>query len=467
MSITLTPEQFDVKEHLLSLDGMVLVSAKAGTGKSFLSRALVHFLKPKSVLYTAFNKAIVLEAAGKFDSSAVECKTFHALAYKYTKPNKDIRTTNYRDFPKNISYDVKYKVLQSLEAFYVSASTDIDSFFENFFEGEDNKESLISLAISTIGRMLDRKLPWSFGFMLKYFHLLIVENPDLIKYDLVILDEINDTTAVALEIFKLIKAPKKLGLGEPYQAIYAFMNLVNGFEELEGVPVYPLTHSFRCSKEIASGIECFMQEDLCSDFKFVGTDTPVANGETLYCTLSNASIVKELVFRLQRNKSFKLLRDPKDIFACCLAVLSASSGKEVYQKQYKYLQDIHKDWKQDNKGHAWFFSYLTSEIKDEEIRSAVQLLNVLRLENINIFDVYSKVKNQRQGGDYTIATVYTAKGLEFETVVLADEFDYVIEKIKDNGGIRTPEDVVLYRCYYVAASRAGKVLENAKMLRMG
>jgi len=37
--------------------------------------------------------------------------------------------------------------------------------------------------------------------------------------------------------------------------------------------------------------------------------------------------------------------------------------------------------------------------------------------------------------------------------------------IRNNGGIITREDLVAYRCYYVAASRAGKTLINATALR--
>ena len=82
MSVVLTPEQYEIREHLTHEDGMVLVSAGAGTGKSFLARQLVEALEPNKVLYTAFNKAIVVEAEDKFDSPVVECKTLHALAYR-------------------------------------------------------------------------------------------------------------------------------------------------------------------------------------------------------------------------------------------------------------------------------------------------------------------------------------------------------------------------------------------------
>ena len=461
--VRLTEEQRNVSKNVAKGEGITLVAAKAGTGKSFMARRLVKELRPKKVLYTAFNRAIVLEAAELFPAM-VECKTLHALAKRYTGYYGEIEPLNYKNMPKELSYRAKYEVKEGLEAFYISSSSDMWEFFEEHFD-HDNGEKYSKQAVGLIEKMLAKEMPWSFGFMLKYFHLLLVENPSICQYDMVILDECQDTTSVALEIFKLIDAPRKVGLGDPYQAIYAFLNLVDGFEELKGVDVLPLTHSFRCSKEIASSIEKFMQRDLCEDFDFVGTDNIVDNGLELYCALTNAEIIKELAHRIESKKPFRLLRKPVDIFACSLAVLSASGGKKVYQNQYKFLEDVYEDWCTSRKTkNRSFFKYLMEELHDPEIHSAVSLLTTLRHDGYNLFDIYKSVKNIKQTGDYTISTVYTSKGLEFSKVTLSDEFDKAITKIRKRGGVLTKEDKTMYKCYYVACSRSIKTLVNAKML---
>ncbi|MEE8598453.1 MAG: hypothetical protein V3S69_02880, partial [Dehalococcoidales bacterium] len=62
MSMTIyTPEQHDVLDWASDNDGILLVHAGPGTGKSFMSREVANTLKPQSALYTAFNKAIVEE----------------------------------------------------------------------------------------------------------------------------------------------------------------------------------------------------------------------------------------------------------------------------------------------------------------------------------------------------------------------------------------------------------------------
>lgn len=460
-----TPEQHDVLDHITEVDGILLVAAGAGTGKTFLSEKITLALNPKKALYTAFNKAIVTEGIERFKKSNVECRTLHALAYKYVKPNGKVEDLTYTCITENITYTKKALIINAIDMFYVSASVDMFTFFENYFKDEERPQQLIDLSVKYVDMMVNKEISPTFNFLLKYFHLMLVEDSIDCKYDLVILDEINDTTAVALEIFKLIKAPKKLGLGETHQAIYQFLNLVNGFEELSDSPVLHLTQSFRCSSEIADRIQRFMQKDVTPEFNFVGTDEPVQNGEHLYCTMTNALIINEILMRLESGKGFQLLRNISDIFACPLALMSASTGKMPYQKKYKFLLDEYHRYNDLPKGqYKGYFPYLLENVDDREIHNAVRLLMSFKSKNINLFDVYKRAKAAKLDKNYTIATVFTSKGLEYETVYIADDLNSCIQTIRDNGGIQTPQDLVQYRCYYVAASRAGKNLLNANAL---
>lgn len=463
--IKYTPEQHEILDHIGTTDGILMVSAGAGAGKSFMAQQVVNLLNPKKCLYTAFNKAIVKEGEKRFKGYNVECKTFHALAYKFVNPRQNIEDLTYTCITENITYTKKSVIINAINMFFVSASTDMYEFMEEFFDkDDDNRQQLIDLSIKYIELMVDGSLNPTFNFLLKYFHLMLVEGTADCEYDLVILDEINDTTAVALEIFKLIKAPKKLGLGESNQAIYKFLNLVNGFDELSDEPLLRLTQSFRCGEEIAADIQKFMQKDVSTDFKFVGTDTPVSNGKTLFCTLTNALIIKEINNCLMTNKGFKLLRNVSDIFACPLALISANKGKEPYQKKYKFLLKEYEYWQDQPKGTKTFFQYLLENVDDEEIQNAVKLLMFFRKQNVNLYDVYKRAKEAPVNEKYTIATVFTAKGLEYENVYIGEDLNTRIELIRDDGGIKDEDDLVAYRCYYVACSRAGTNLYNASAL---
>jgi len=88
----------------------------------------------------------------------------------------------------------------------------------------------------------------------------------------------------------------------------------------------------------------------------------------------------------------------------------------------------------------------------------------LNRKNINLFQLYKDAQNAKVDLDYTIATVYTSKGLEFENVEISDDLNSRITKIRDDGGIQNHDDLVAFRCYYVAVSRCGVNLSNATVL---
>jgi len=65
----LTQEQQAVMDHK---EGILLVPAGAGCGKTFMGLEYVEELNSISGLYTAFNKAIVEESREKFHNTNVE-----------------------------------------------------------------------------------------------------------------------------------------------------------------------------------------------------------------------------------------------------------------------------------------------------------------------------------------------------------------------------------------------------------
>jgi superfamily I DNA/RNA helicase len=458
-----TPEQYEMVDWMTENDGILLVEAGPGCGKTFMSREVVENLKPKSCLYTAFNKAIVQEGVARFHGMNVTCKTMHALAWAFVRPKK-ISDISYKCITEKITYQQKARVIAAIDRFYLSASTDMYEFMEEFFT-DSHELKLIEIAVKYIEKMIAKEIDPTFSFLLKYFHLCLLDGSATCEYDLVILDEINDTTAVVLEIFKLISAPKKLGLGETNQAIYDFMHLVNGFEILaDEATILPLTQSFRCSKNIAEQIENFMKKDVNSKFKFTGTDEPVRNGKFLYCTATNGMIIKEISAQLERNMGFHLLRNISEIFAYPMDIATAGRGKKVYHKKHAFLEDEYQEYQKiKRKGYSWL-AHLLECVADQETKTAVNMMLSLNRKNINLFDLYNEAKNADVDLDYTIATVFTAKGLEFEAVHIADDLNTRIQKIRDHGGIQNHDDLVAFRCYYVATSRCGVNLINATSL---
>ena len=415
-------------------------------------------IKPKKVLYTAFNKSIVVESKSKFPTN-VECKTLHALALSYVRPKLPIHEFYYKDIKEDLSYPDKKLVIDAMDEFFRSSSTNMYIYLEEYLKDTPN---LIPITSAYIEGMIRNEINPTFNFLLKYFHLLLVEEGVNPSYDMVILDEVQDSTAVALEIFKELNTPIKLGLGDEFQSIYQFMNLVNGFKVLKSATVLPLTKSFRCSTEIAERIQEFGTRHLSKQFEFIGTDTPKEDGLTAYLTLTNAGIIERIHNLHLEGKSYTLTRAIKDIFACPLALVTAASGKEIYHRKYKFLETEFRNYALS--GSKSFYGYLKKHVKDDEIEGAIGLIMKFNKQNINIFDVLKDAKATKPNPAITVATAYSFKGREVSDVYIENDLNKAVLDIIHNGGPENEEDHTIMKVAYVACSRSRIRLHNCKYL---
>jgi len=431
------------------------VIARAGCTKTSTSKLVVHTLKPKKALYFAFNKAIVEEGKESF-SSNVECKTLHALAYKYIRPGS-VEDFTYSCIKERLSYPDKLIILNVVDEFFRSGSTDMYDYFEEMM---DDREDLARLAGKYVEFMLEDKMPKPFNLLLKQLPLMLDQEMISIDYDLAILDEAGDTTAVAVEIFKLINAPKKMMLGDDLQTIYGFMNLVDGFKLIDDPIHLELTKSFRCCTDIAERTEAYVQENLDKSFVFEGFDREPSDDTTMYISATNSQLVLQMRELLNEGKTFKLLREPKEIFGPLLALITARAGKKVYHKRYRFLEDEYKNYAMS--GFKNFFSYLLKEVQDEETHTAIEILNTFANKNINVFELKEQVEAINGSDDIILCTGYTSKGLESDRVVILNDLNRKIAKIMEKGGPEDDNDYTTLKLGYVAMTRARFHLDNCK-----
>lgn len=350
------------------------------------------------------------------------------------------------------------------------------------FLEEDLPEDLLDIAVAYVEKMINDEIPPTFNFLLKYLHLLLVQKELVIEYDLVILDEAQDTVAVTLEIFKLISSPRKVMLGDSYQNIYGFMNTVNGFKLLPDTIECKLTKSFRCSDDIAKQVEMFGKQFLGgSEFSYTGLSDHLEQKTTAYITRTNGGVIRRLHMLQTAGVTYSLTRSISEIFAMPLALLTASQGKTVYHKKYKYLEKEYKNFRKT--GYSSFFTYLHDNVEDEHLHSAIGLLHSFRRKNINIFDVLKKAKESRPSKNCIVTTAHAFKGLEADIVHIEPDMNAVIAEMFKELEINifmlsiSPEHMlkVLETCketnpemeqelnlYYVAVSRARVTLHNAR-----
>lgn len=71
-------------------------------------------------------------------------------------------------------------------------------------------------------------------------------------FDAILYDECQDCTGAMLATVNEQRGVQRIYVGDPHQAIYAFRGATNAFEQLDHLPLWPLTTSFRFGPKIAS-----------------------------------------------------------------------------------------------------------------------------------------------------------------------------------------------------------------------
>ena len=132
----ISKEQLDVVNFMTSNDSInkiVSVNSVAGSGKTSTAEAVIDALKPNKCLYTAFNKAIIVEGSKRFKNYNVSSKTLHALAYNYIKPKKGISNFTYSSIKEFISYSQKNEIIEVIGSYFRSKYISLDDFYKNYY----------------------------------------------------------------------------------------------------------------------------------------------------------------------------------------------------------------------------------------------------------------------------------------------------------------------------------------------
>lgn len=457
---------------------MVLVSAVAGSGKTYTLTRAASAISGNN-LYLAYNKSAELDATPKFGPSA-ECKTVDGFAYKYIigmglsmqgiKPGKRIIDYfTWRNIDLDMPYEDKLTVIDYMERYFTSKYVSLSEFLSTTMLDKHIKDAIILY----VKKMAHKEIPCTFGFSRKYFHILLDRGViQLPKYKLVMLDEIQDSNECTLEIFKLIPAQKKIGVGDMHQSIYAFNHCVNGFKYLSDVSdeTVHLTKSFRVSTEIAQKIEKFGQKHLDNDLHFVGTkhDNDVIDS-SMYIARTNGSLIAQMI--RMNNKSIPYNLSSKDrvdkVFGLLLTIISLKPGCKVYSPEHKFLLDDMEHYYRSEdirRRHKTLLSYIaTVHAEDRSIKSACKTIVEYGGKTIwdafNIAKAHSKAKVKHK---LMLCTAHSSKGLEADQVTLDD--DMIPDFLSEPDRMSDLEIQQELNLIYVATTRAKKELLNCNWL---
>ncbi|ANA49294.1 putative DNA helicase [Pseudomonas phage phiPMW] len=490
MSFIRTGEQ----NHIVNMAKTELcmkVAAAAGASKTttltFIAEALV-----EQGLFLTFNKALAVEASGKFPSW-VDCMTTHSLAYKSHGVPLQHKLKRPKGAYRNVAGtgteiakyfktgDFKYLLKGEYEPRKMKAGgvgVAIRNTVNRFEQSADRTMDYHHVDISNCDSFLrrDENALRSFKYMVlghaqklwdlrqnprvdvlcthdTYLKLYQLSGPDLSRYPVIYLDESQDTNAVVLDIFLQQQGKCKLFcVGDGYQNIYSWRGATNAMEKLDW-PEASLTKSFRFGQAIADVANMVLADNgkLITDIKgFEQIESVVIDPSDItqeimdgkYAMLfrTNGALIMEAINLLERGKKVNLEIDVSDFTKLLESAVALAKGDMAKVKHENLIQ--FENWEEMG---------IEAEVVKGELLRVYQLV-----ENGTVYRVLRLLSNHENiaDPDVILTTAHKSKGREFDVVVLAEDFPSPWNADGEWIGLQDGERNLLY----VALTRAKFIL---------
>ncbi|WP_349618366.1 3'-5' exonuclease [Azotobacter salinestris] len=438
----------------------LVVKAYAGCGKTSTLVAYAEQHSHLRMLYLAYNRAIRDEGAAKFPRNVV-CKTSHQLAWpgfgqRYQHKLGNVRLTDAAALLDTRHWGSVRDALAVLTAYLSSADREIGlahalaGLDEGSFAtgGDAHIERTIGSAQRLWEAMIDpqHSFPCQHDAYLKLFQL---SRPTL-PYDVILFDEAQDSNPVTAALVAWQSA-RKIFVGDKWQQIYRWRGAENALDQQieAGADALYLTNSFRFGPMIAGVANAIL----------------ALQGETrpLLGFGPRDRVTTRLPFGCER---YTVLN--RTVVGVIMTAIGAVSlGKAVYWNggieayQLSDLEDVHYlreeqvDRIRNKRLLTQFkvfadFTEAAEESKDPEMNRMLRLLE----EHHDIPRLIATLRrhstNDPDEADITVSTVHRAKGLEWDIVVLEEDFPDLFDDEKISPEQRVDELNLLY----VASTRA-------------
>lgn len=435
------------QKRIIESTGNIIINAVAGSGKTTTLIEYARTRPQKSrILYLAFNNSVQKEAIRKFrskDINNVDVFTAHALAKKYVfaKNKFNIKSENYKTFeiaelldlipdPKNHSDLILAKHILRFAAYYcnsdVNSPTELNyvdtladpqaiQFASNFYDTIQEKTVIL------LKEMNNRKIDITHDFYLKKFQL---SSPQL-PFDYILFDEGQDASMAMLNVF-LKQEATKIIVGDSHQQIYGWRFAINSLEQVN-FNSYPLSQSFRFNDQIA-----YLANNILSWKK------KYFNQETI--TIKGFPVKKEFI------SSATIARSNVKLLDAAIKYIQDTPVSSIYFegniKSYTYAEEtgtsIYDVLNLMNGNHDLIKDKLVKKMSDldeliqyvekTEDSSIGMVIEIVTKYGNLLPDLIKELKQRHVHDDYRheasmiFSTVHRCKGMEYDTVILCDDF---------------------------------------------
>lgn len=460
-----TVEQNNIIENKYLNGDVVSIFASAGAAKTTTMLGLCKYWQENKtynkVLYLVYNTSMREEAEKKFKKEnidSVEIKTTHGLAYKYVgvhykhKLLPNIRKTDLKNYFK-CSWEVSESILDCLKEFFNSSNVNFSKQFSSM---------VIKQAGQWWNAMLDRNNK-NIGMTHDgYLKLFSMSNDLELEYDAILVDEAQDSNDITLDIVLNKISSKntiKIFTGDQYQQIYQFRGSTNIMQKIKTNKSLTLSKSFRFGDNIAllaSKLTQVLDQGVNITGNELVTDRVTKFYETAklpvtytWISRTNIGVIIKGFELMANNVNIHFLKgissyveDLWDVHY--LMKHKHDQIKSKYYKTFKCIKDLID---------------LVKESKDNEKKLLCSIVSQYDNELPMYLDKLKTMSTCMSKADVVLTNVHTCKGLEFDNVIIDNDF-MALANIKESFNV---DELNLI---YVACTRAKNNLVLNKDLSM-
>ena len=490
----LTKEQ----EEIINSDKLSFkINAVAGSGKT---TTLLEYAKRNShlkILYLAYNKSLqtsLQEKLKEYNLPFMHISTIHSLAY-----NK-IEAYNY-----NLAHDLKNQVIENVitnheltvnqKAYYpipeyVALIKDLVNFYcnsslialdskliESYKKQSElgakilelinkNEQRVIEHLKTILSAMKNKVIDATHDFYLKMFYLNKKVSANL-PYDLILVDEAQDISDVMIGIVEN-QSCRRIYVGDSFQQIYTFRFATNALNKID-LPSYDLTQSFRFgdnyAKVLQNNLNSLYEINSSKPLKISGLEKTTLIGKNhidfskQFCVIARSTfgLIQQLVYFIHDKKKVYFEGGYNSYSFMNQTVYSIFYLKQ--KKNDKITIDEIKDFDTINE--------LEQFAKDTKNQDYLNIIKFINTYGDNIFEINKKIKeflvNDKKDADIIFTTTHKSKGLEYEQVIMADDFISKKEITNTKNKLSFQRINEELNIYYVAATRAKNVIQLADL----
>jgi F-box protein, helicase, 18 len=431
------------QQAILDSTGRVLlINARAGTGKTTTLQMIASANPNLKILYLVFNRKAKDEAEGKFPNN-VEIRTVHSLAFsgnvgrwkdqvgtftitdvlpafKGQKNSQQLAALGY-DFLQFFMNSAFPRVEPAMEEFQTEHIGHVSDALKGVVKS--NEDRIVQASRDILGQWYRQEKACPHDFYLKLFHREGGFHTSLKRFGMVLVDEGQDLSPIMLDALENYEK-RIIIVGDTHQQIYSFRYAIDAMKRFPFDDKRDLTMSFRFGKKIADLASMFIREAKeARDFTIKGNPEKLSS-VTLYnsipkpkngkrCAIlsrTNLALFEKALGLRLRGIPFSLEGNISSILYRILDVywLSINENDRIrdpFIQSFDSLNSIEK---------------YAQDLDDFQLSSVVKIVkehaSSLPEAVFDVMKISKDAASNKSGPGIILSTVHGAKGQEYDQV---------------------------------------------------